>query len=533
MTCDLLIVGGHVVDGTGAARVMVDVAVKADRIVDVGRLTSVEAARVVDATGSVVCPGFIDVHCHGDAHLLVTPGAEAKVMQGITTMVSGHCGTSSAPIKGPMSGAKSPVLFGASGNWSTFGEFYAQLEAQGAAINLASFVGNGNIRASVMGLDGRTPTEEQQEAMEALVAEAMEHGAFGLSTGLVYPPSGFASTEEVVGLAKIAARYGGIYSTHVRGMSHPIFQAVREAIDIGERAGLPVQVSHLNPGPAAWGKAPDLVALVEAARARGLDVTIDTLVHNESIFKGGSLLPNWVSVGGLASLLERIGDPETRQKIKADTREFGDWRGGSVATCLMQDGRWDKLWVMTPARLKGMSLAELGKAAKADDPYDALLDLILEEKGNVAGVSEPYLQADVDYTVAHPLCMPETDDLPVVPGGPVPPMHTRAYGSFAKLLGHYVRDRKLLTLEEAVRKATSFPAQRLGLEGRGLLRKGMHADITIFDPRTVAEKGTRENPSQYPVGIQFVLVNGEIVVDEGAQTKARPGRVLRGPGWTK
>ena len=533
MMCDVLIVGGRVVDGTGNAWVMADVAVKADRIMDVGKLDSLQAERVIDATGLVVCPGFIDVHSHGDAHLLVTSGAEAKVMQGITTMVSGHCGTSSAPLKGPLFPARTAMLYRASGDWSTFKEFYGRLEERGIAINLASFVGNGNIRASVLGLDSRRPTKEEFEEMKKLVAEAMEQGAVGLSTGLVYPPSSFATTEEIIGLAEVAATYGGIYSTHVRGMARPIFQAVKEALEIGERASLPVQVSHLNPGPAAWGKAPELVALVEEARDRGLDVTVDTLVHNESVFKGGSLLPNWASEGGLASLVERIGDPDTRQKIKTDSLQFGDRYGGSVASGLMQDGRWDKIWITMPKRLNCMSLAELATAMNRKDPYDVLLDLIVEEKGNIAGVSEPYLQSDVDYTVAHPLCMPETDDLPVAPDGPVPPMHTRAFGSFAKLLGYYVREKHILTLEEAIRKATSFPAQRIGLEGRGLLRKGMFADIAIFDPHTVAERGTREHPAQYPEGIRFVLVNGQPVVDGGKPTSVRSGRVLRGQGRTK
>jgi len=528
---DLLIKDAKVVDGTGNAWFLADVAVAGGRIAGIGKLGSVEADRVIDAMGLIVCPGFIDIHAHGIEQLLVTPRAEAKIMQGITTMVGGNCGSSVAPVKGRLRDfSNSPgLLGGVAPDWSTFKEFYSRLEERGMAINAASLVGNGTVRACLLGLENKKPTVDRLEEMKSLVAEAMEHGAIGLSTGLAYPPSGFAGTEEIVELARVAAKYGGIYATHVRGMAHPIFEAVEEAIEIGEKAGLPVQLSHVNLGPPTWGRVPELMKRVEEARTRGLDVTADTLVHNESVFGRGSLLPNWASEGGLERLLERLSDPETREKIKKDTRLYGDSRGGSVASCLMQNGDWDKLWVTFPKRLLGKTLAKVAEIRGLKDPYDALLDLILEEKGNVRGVTEPYFQEDVDYTVGHPLCMPETDGRPIAPSGDpaLPPMHHRTYGAFAKMLGWYVRDRDIITLEEAIRKSTSFPAQRIGLKDRGLLREGMWADITILDPETIRETGTLENPAQYPEGILYVLVNGQIVIDKGEHTGALPGRVLR------
>ncbi len=363
--------------------------------------------------------------------------------------------------------------------------------------------------------------------MKRLVAEAMLQGAFGFSSGLVYTPGSFSDTNELISLVQEVSKFHGFYATHVRGMAHPIIHAVHEAISIGENSGVPVQISHLNPGYPSWGKTAELVDIIESARSRGLDVTADTLVYDQSIFSGGSLLPNWANEGGLPALLNRLADPETRQRIKNETRQYGDKSGGSVASCLIQAGKWHQLWVTVPKRLYMKDLQELSEMVAAQDPFDALLDLIVQEKGNVSGISQPYSQNDVDYTLGHSLIMPATDDRPVSKSGKLAPWHTRGYGSFAKVMGWYVRERGILSIEEAIRKSTSLPASRLGLLDRGMIKQGYFADLTLFDPNTIGEMGTIADPAQYPRGVNYVLVNGQVVIDQGEPSGALPGKVLR------
>jgi N-acyl-D-amino-acid deacylase len=527
MAYDLLITGGQVIDGTGDPRRPADVAISGSRIAAVGDLAACQASRLVDASGLIVCPGFIDIHAHGEEQLLSTPGAESKLMQGITTMVGGNCGISAAPITGPLVHFTSGVFPGLQVNWSTFEEFFARLETRGMAINLACLVGNATVRACVLGMEARPPGQTEAKEMKRLVAQSMQQGAIGLSSGLVYAPGSFSTTDEIVNLASVAAEYGGFYASHVRGMALPIFEAVREAIEIGKTAGLPVQVSHLNPGYPTWGRIADLIELLESARAHGMDVTADTLVYDQSVFSGGSLLPNWANEGGMPKLLKRLGEPQTRQRIKDDTRRYGDEMGGSVASCLLQAGKWDQLWLIKPERLRMKSLADLAEAAGNADPYDTLLDLILAEQGEVSGISQPYSQEDVDGTVRHPLCMPETDDRPVARHGSVAPWHRRGYGSFARLMGWYVRERGILPLEEAIRKSTSLPARRIGLSKRGILKEGFYADLTLFDPYAIQDVSTDEDPARYPQGIRYVIVNGQVVVEHGEPSGRFPGKVLR------
>jgi N-acyl-D-amino-acid deacylase len=523
---DLIIKNGKVVDGTGNPWFKADVAVKDGKVAALGDLSDAEAGRVLDATGLVVCPGFIDIHAHGLDQLAVAPTADAKIHQGITTMLGGNCGGSVAPLKGPaleaartLSTTQNLVT-----DWSTFDEFYQSIESRGTAINIASLVGNGTIRTCVLGMSERKPSDAELGQMKALVAEAMEHGALGLSSGLAYPPSGYADTQEVVELCKVAAEYGGFYATHVRGMAHPLFEAVEEGLEIARQAGSPVQISHILAGPPTQGRVPELMEMLEEKRAEGMDLTADTTVYIYSGFEGGSLLPIWANEGGVEKLLQRLQDAETRERIKADTRQYGDRRGGSVAACLMQNGEWDKFWFYLPERLRGKTFADLAEMRGAEDPYDALLDLLVEEKGAIQGRSEPLSQADIDYTVGHPLCMLESDGWPSFRGGFTV---THTFGTFGKVFGEHVRDRGVVRLEEAVRKSTSYPAQRMGLRDRGLLREGQWADITIFSPDTVGERGTFENPEQYPAGFEWVIVNGQVVLDQGEHTGALPGKVLR------
>ena len=528
MTYDLLLVGGKVFDGTGNPGYLADLAVVDGKIAAIGKIQG-KASRTIDARGLVVCPGFIDIHAHGEEQLLVTPGAEAKLMQGITTMVGGNCGISVAPISGPLARFvnQTGAFPGVEVEWSSFTDFFQKVETRGTAVNLACLVGNATVRACVLGMEARRPTAGEMDAMKRLVAESMRQGTFGLSSGLVYTPGSFADTEEIITLAREAAQGHGFYASHVRGMAHPIFPAVAEAIAIGEAAGLPVQVSHLNPGYPSWGRIEELVNLLETARSRGLDVTADTLVYDQSVFSGGGLLPNWANEGGMPALLQRLADPSTRQRIKDETRQYGDEHGGGVASCLIQAGKWHQIWFTNPERLYMKDMAELAQAVATPDPFDAYLDLLIEEKGDVSGISQPYYQADIDYTISHPLLMPGTDDRPISRSGKLLPMHTRGYGSFARLMGWYVRERGLLPLEEAIRKSTSLPARRLGLTDRGLLLEGWCADLTLFDPDNIQETGNTQEPAQYPRGIHSVIVNGKVVVDQGEPTGELSGRVLR------
>lgn len=521
MVFDVLIKGGCVIDGTGNAWFKADVAVERGRISEVGRLGSASAERVIDATGLVVCPGFIDIHAHGAVGLLVEPRAECLLRQGITTFVAGNCGMSVAPIKCQGRVNRMVDGWGIDPDWSTFKEFFGRLERQGMAINLASLVGNGTVRRCVIGVEDRKPTKDEVEEMKSYVAEAMEDGAVGLSSGLYYVPSLYADTEELVELCKVVARYRGFYATHYRNLGHLQFEAVKEAIEIGERAGVPVQLSHLMSGFYLRGKDPELLRLVEEARERGVDVTADTLAYNIGPWGSHTLIPTWGIEGSVERLLERLRNPEIRERIKQDTRTHADRTGGSFKRALAQMERWDRFWVWDPEHLRGKSLEEVAELRGMVDPYDAYLDIILEEEGRVGGQADEGGQEDLDYNMAHPFCMPATDS------GLGRTSNPRDYGTFARVLGWYVRDRGIVFLEEAIRKSTSLPAQKLGFRDRGLLREGMWADIVIFNPRTVRDKGSRERPHEYPEGIPYVLVNGRVVVDNAEHTGDMPGRALR------
>lgn len=530
---DLVIRGGRVVDGTGNPWVSADVAVQAGRISRIGRLDNVRAGRIIEAAGHVVAPGFIDMHTHSDYPLLVDGRAQSKVRQGVTTEVLGE-GETAGPIKGPALAAMKQSLarYGIEPTWSTLGEYFSRLEQQGIATNIVSYVAAGQVRACVIGFENRPPTAGELDEMRQLVAQAMEDGAWGLVTSLE-ATRGFASTEEITELAKVIGRYGGIYATHLRGESEELLEALREAIEIGQKAQVPIDVFHLKAsGPKVWGRMPEALGLIEAARARGVDITANQYPYIAGAHPLLPLLPPWALDGGVEKTMERLRDPQMRARMKNEI-EGGvpDWRHNYV----QQSDGWKGVMISDTRTEKNKNLAGKTLADNAvmrgKEPADAFFDLLLEENGQVHGVLFIMNEKDVQTAMAAPWVSIGSDGSALSVDGRLGQghPHPRHYGTFPRILGHYVRELKILRLEDAIRKMTSLAAQRLGLRDRGLLREGFWADLVVFDPERVIDRATFEKPKQYPEGIEYVVINGQLVIDQGNHTGALPGRVLRKP----
>ena len=531
---DLVIGNGRVVDGAGNPWFRADVALSKGRIVKIGRVAPDQAEVFIDAADHVVCPGFIDAHAHSGIFLLINPRGESMIRQGVTTQVCGNCGSSLAPLndvnRDYIRTRYGPLAEEVSWDWASFGEYLDTLEAQGTALNFVSFVGNATVRTAVMSLDYRTPTDAELAAMKALVAEAMRAGAFGLSTGLYYSPSGFAGTEEVVALCTVVAQYAGIYHTHIRGESAMVLDAVTEAIAIGERAGVPVEIAHHKAyGRAYWHLIDDTLQAMVDARARGVDVTCNVYPYLFGQTGLEAMVPYWVHADGQAALLKRLQDATTRERIKRDMRNgLPGWESHVKAT------GWDTIVVArcpVHEAYEGKSIAQIAHEA-GRDPYDVALDLMvtgLEGRGRTAIRIYGQGEADRRKVLRSPLSMIGSDGYALAPYGALAKgfYHPRMYGCFPRLFRKYVREEKVLTLEEAVRKTTSLPAQKLGIRDRGLLREGMWADIVVLDPQTIADKATEDQPYLYPEGIEYVLVNGEVTVQQGEHTGALAGHVLR------
>jgi len=529
---DVIIRNGMVVDGSGNPWVRMDVAIKDGRIVRLGRSLPLTGDREINAEGRVVCPGFIDPHNHSDLSVLFNPRAESAVMQGVTTMIVGNCGISLAPVNPEraelLKRHLSPFIPPGAElklEWRSFGEYLRRVEEGGCSCNLASLVGHGTIRIYVMGVERREPTVEELEEMKRLVAESMEEGALGLSTGLIYPPGMFSKTQELIELARVVARYGGVYASHIRGEGDTLIEAVEEAIQIGEEAGVPVQISHHKAsGRPNWGRSAQTLRMMEEARMRGVDVTCDQYPYEAGMTSLATLLPPWAHEGGLERLLERLRRPEERERMRRDIEQgVPGWQNW------VRDCGWENIYISSVKternrRLEGKSLAEAAEI-RGEDEFTALCNLLLEEEGAVLIVLFAMCEEDVRRILKHPLQMVGTDSWAVTPHVGKP--HPRFYGTYPRILGRYVRDEGLLRLEEAIRKMTSFPAQRFGLKGRGLIREGFYADIVIFDPKRVIDRATYKNPHQFPEGIEYVLVNGKPVVEEGRHTGILPGSVIR------
>jgi N-acyl-D-amino-acid deacylase len=522
MGYDILIECGRVIDGAGNPWFKADVGVVEDRIEAIGWLVGAEAETRINAEGLVVAPGFIDIHSHSDYNVLIDPRVESKVRQGVTTEVVGNCGSSAAPMNDDVRAYRERYIRarlpeGFELNWETMGDYLSLIDSTGASFNLIALVGQGTVRQNVMGFENREPTGSEMEAMKGLVAEAMEDGAWGMSTGLIYTPSVFANTDELVVLAKVVAGHGGIYCSHIRGEGETLLDAVREAVEIGERACVPVEIAHFKAsGKAHWGKTVGSLRLVGEGRQKGVDVTFDQYPYVASSTGLAALMPHWAQEGGADRLLERLRDPETRNKIKEGPATVTrDWNSVLVASA------------KNHPQYEGKTIKEVAEVEDRDE-MEAVFDLLLAEDAQVSIVSFGMSEEDVRRVMRSPYGMVGSDGSAVAPHGILGEgkPHPRYYGTFPRVLGYYVRE-GVLSLQEAVRKMTSAPAQRLGLRDRGLLREGFKADITVFDPAEVKDEATFIDPHRFASGIPYVVVNGVVVVDEGEHTGALPGKVLR------
>jgi len=500
---DVLIINGRIVDGTGGPWYRADLGIRGDTIAAIGPLGGATARQTIDARELVVAPGFIDIHSHARRNIVELPTAENYVRQGVTTLIEGPDGGSPLPV----------------------GPFLEKVAAAKTTVNFALFVGQGTIRTNVMGLVNRKATPEELDKMKNLAREAMLEGAFGLSTGLYYVPGNYSPTEEVIEIARVAGELGGMHISHMRDEAAGILDSVRETIRIGEEGALPTQITHHKIiGLSYWGKSTDTLVLVDAARARGVDVTIDQYPYTASSTGTAALFPQWSLEGGPQDLVRRLHDPGTRARIKAAivNRILTDRGGGDPKNVVMASCAHD-------TTLAGKSLAritdESGKTPNAENAAEVAMDI--QEKGGCSAVYHAMDESDMQRILRYPFTMIASDgEIPVF-GKEVP--HPRSYGTFARVLGRYARELKVLSLEDAVRKMSALPANRLRLGDRGLLRPGMKADIAVFDPATVVDKATFVQPHQYAEGFRHVLVNGRPVLLEGRITSERSGRVLYGP----
>ncbi len=504
---DLVIKNGRVVDGTGNPWQRADVGITNGRIVRVGNIPAEQAKRVIDANGQIVAPGFIDVHAHVERDLEVQPDAPNFIFDGVTTLVTGNCGGSNINMKA----------------------YFDTLRLGGISLNLASLIGHNSVRMRVMKTAFREPTVREQAEMERLVEQAMRDGAVGLSTGLIYTPGTYAKTPEVVGLARKASQYGGVYASHIRNEGQNVKKAIEEAIQIGREAGIPVEISHFKvASKPIWGSSVETVALVEAARREGIDVTVDQYPYTASSTSLQSIVPSWALADSDSMVLARFRDPASRTKIRSE-----------MLASLKQNGRTDYEYAVVSnyradTTFNGMSIhkinQKLGRPNTATSEADLVMDLIERNSMNrVQMVYHTMSEQDVETILRYPNTMIASDAGVATFGSAMP--HPRAYGTNTRVLARYVRDRKIIPLEEAIRRMTSLPAQRFSLTGRGLLQPGYAADVVIFDANTISDQATYDKPHAYATGIGWVLVNGVPVVENGKHTHQRAGAVLLGAGY--
>ncbi len=529
---DIVIINGHIIDGTGSPWYSGDVGIRNGKIAAIGNLSAASRKRTIDAAGKVVAPGFIDMLGQSERTILVDPRLPSKIYQGITSEITGE-GGSIAPLNDAIIEADKSGYdyYKITPDWRTLHQYFARLEKQGMGINLASYVGATQVRRVVLGDNDVTP--DQLEQMKSLVRDAMKDGAVGVSTSLEYAPAPYAKTDELIALATEASKFGGIYATHMRNEGSSVLEAIDEALRIGREAHIPVEIWHFKvAGKDNWGQMPKLVAKINAARAAGADVSADTYAYTAWFNDFSAFIPPWAHDGGTAKLVERLKDPATRQRIRKDM--------------LTPSKDWDNEWQEIPGPeaimigavqnpkllpLQGKRLSEIAKLWNKD-PIDTLFDFLIEDPASdvaVFGMSQP----DVTLALQQPWVAIDNDSEGTSPEGLLGQAHPhpRAYGTFPRILSKYVREDKALTLEDAIRKFSALAAQRMRLTDRGVLKAGMWADVVIFDPAAVRDRATFDNPNQLSEGMEYVLVNGIPVIDQGKMTGALPGKVLRGPGY--
>ena len=532
---DLVIVHGRIIDGTGSPWYSGDIGIRNGRIAAIGKLDRQSRVKTIDAHDRVVAPGFIDMLGQSELSILVEPRLPSKIFQGVTTEITGE-GDSVAPLNDSIIRADRKVYehYGVTPDWRTLRQYFARLEKQGIGINFATYVGATSVRRMILGDEDRRPTAQQLEQMKGLVAESMRAGAMGLSSALEYAPAPYASTDELIALAREAAKFGGIYATHMRSEGDGIMSALEEAVRIGREAGAPVEIWHLKTaGKNNWGRMPEVVAKIDAARASGTDISANTYAYTAWYNDLSAFVPPWAHDGGNAKLVTRLQDPVLRARIRKDM--------------LSASSEWDNEWDEIPGPeavligvvhkadllpLQGKTLAEVARSWKKD-PMESLFDLLIADDAltevAVFGMSE----ADVALALEQPWVSVDNDSPGTSPQGILGQEHPhpRAYGTFPRIIRKYVREEKKLTLHDAIRKFTALPAQRMRLTDRGVLKEGMWADIVIFDPATIRDAATFESPNRLSEGMEYVLVNGVPVIEGGKMTGALPGKILHGPGF--
>lgn len=528
---DILITGGTILDGSGSEGFVGDVGIRDDRIAAVGDLSTAHAGRRIDAAGQCVAPGFVDIHTHSDVSVHYHPQMESIISQGITTQVVGNCSLCvGLTTPDPVFAFEHRWLgvYGVKVTWDSMEAHFRRVENDGIATNYVMLAGQGTLRKRIMGLEHRPPTPDEMSRMKAELERAFEAGAWGISTGLEYTPSGYASMEELVELCRIAKKHDGFYATHLRNEGDRLIESVQEALEVGERAEIPVQLSHHKAeGRRNWGKVHQTLRMVEEARARGLDVQLDQYPYTAfQTSMAVQFLPAWANVGDNEAVCARLSDPVQRQAILDDIRaNHADWDD------LGPDSPWNAVEIgaaRTNRALQGRTIGDLAREA-GKNPIELVLDIILEEKNFISAINFAINEEDIEFVMRHPLTMIGSDAVGTCPHGKMGKdrVHPRSYGTFPRVLGRYVRERGTLQQAEAIRKMTGMPAERLGLKDRGRIAAGYFADVVVYNPATVIDRATFAKPHQFSEGVEVVLINGRVVWEGGAPTGVLPGRVLR------